>query len=436
MSEGSAAPLRQNLWERFGFAGDPFDTAPLPTQPGGGLSVGTAYVQREGLLDPGTVLRNFLKNPGGGRIVVEGEPGVGKTTFVNFHRHEWESHGQPPLLSPISHISVERDWDERAFILSLLSALSARLRLKLGERKFDRDDLLQQMAAITGVRMERDGGFSLSASFAGTGGSVSRSTRSKVQVGSLTIVELRDYLRRLVEKIRTDFGYGGVIFHLDNLELLRAPNETNLQRFFEDIRDTIQELDVYFIFVGYAGMFQEAIAPAPRVRSIFFDNPLKIEPLSLEQVHRIIQLRYELLSVREDRWIEPVEPAVIDYFYETFEGKIRFVMNAVTTLVSYLPDSFADTLSKADATQMLCTIQQGEIAAHLSRAEVEVFLEAVQLRRFTPTDLSQRTGKSKQLIQKHLTKLLDRRYVHYAERSGRSQFYEVEPRFHVLCDAG
>ena len=77
----------QNLWERYGFSDNPFDTGALSLSNAAKLM--DTYVARSGSSNAASVLTNFLRSPGGGRVVVEGEPGVGKTTFVNFHRHQW-----------------------------------------------------------------------------------------------------------------------------------------------------------------------------------------------------------------------------------------------------------------------------------------------------------------------------------------------------------
>ena len=426
--------LTQNLWERYGFAGNPFDTSPLPINYGQGLSVVNAYVPRTGLAAPGDLMRNFLRNPGGGRIVVEGEPGVGKTTFVNYHRYEWELHAKRGLLSPVSPISVEKSWSGKDFVLALLNSLASRIRLDKRPAAVAKDELLQEVAAITGVRREKDGGFGLNVSAPALGGlGLSRSRKESLKATEISLLHLREYLTRLVAKARDELGFGGVIFHLENMELLRQKDGRALREFFEDIRDSIQEPHVYFVFVGYRGMFQQVIVPAPRVRSIFFDLPLDLEPLSREQVHAIILRRYELLAAPGKNWIKPIEDAVIGHFYEAFAGRIRYVMNAVTSLISHLPDSYAGTLTLAQAAEILKAIQQSEIKARLTTAEIEVFQAAIRLRRFTPTALAQATGKSKQLIQKHLSKLQELGFVYPAEKSGRSQFYEREPRFSFLA---
>ena len=121
--------LTQNLWERYGFSANPFDTKALSLSDGALLSVSDAYVSRGKGSEAASVLTNFFRNPGGGRIVVEGEPGVGKTTFVNYHRHQWETEAADKLLTPATEISLQEHWGERDFLLNLLSALSGTLKL-------------------------------------------------------------------------------------------------------------------------------------------------------------------------------------------------------------------------------------------------------------------------------------------------------------------
>jgi hypothetical protein len=77
--------LTQNLWERYGFRDNPFDTRALSLSPGSLLSVADAFVGRAMTSPESNLMTNFLRSSGGGRVVVEGDVGVGKTTFVNYH---------------------------------------------------------------------------------------------------------------------------------------------------------------------------------------------------------------------------------------------------------------------------------------------------------------------------------------------------------------
>lgn len=81
--------LTQNLWERYGFRDNPFDTRALSMSPGSLLSVAEAFVGRGMNSTESKLITNFFRSTGGGRVVVEGDIGVGKTTFVNYHRYLW-----------------------------------------------------------------------------------------------------------------------------------------------------------------------------------------------------------------------------------------------------------------------------------------------------------------------------------------------------------
>jgi DNA-binding MarR family transcriptional regulator len=60
--------LSQNIWERYGFRGNPFDTRALSASAESTLPIAQAIVGR-GMESPESqLLTNFLRNPGGGRM--------------------------------------------------------------------------------------------------------------------------------------------------------------------------------------------------------------------------------------------------------------------------------------------------------------------------------------------------------------------------------
>lgn len=423
--------LTQNLWERYGFTDNPYDTKALSLSKAAPLSVQEAYIPRADSANTADLLTNFLRNPGGGRIVVEGDPGVGKTTFVNFHRQQWETTARHKLISPVSKISVREGWSERDFLLNLLASLSARLRLDLGEKKFEKNRLLSEIAAVVGVRSEDGSGLSGSLTLFGFGGGLGRTRSKSVKVGEITNEHLREFLHGLVAFVKKQ-GFTGVIFHLDNLELVGRRDLGALKTFFEAVRDALQESGVYFIFVANTGMFQQVIVPLARVRSIFFDTPVRLDPLSALETKAVIDRRYQLLAVPGKKWIAPVADQVVETFYHIFTGRIRYVMNAITSLISHLPDSYARPLELAQATTMFKAIVLSEVKALLHGTEEVVFLQAAAAGRFTNSELGTRAQKSKQQIQKYLNNWLALNLVSQKERVGRKQFYEIDARFAIL----
>jgi hypothetical protein len=303
----------------------------------------------------------------------------------------------------------------------------------MGEKVFEKNRVLKKITAITGVHVEKGLGFSGSISIIGTGVGIGRSSNATVKVGEITNDQLRELLTALIAMIR-ERAFSGVVFHLDNLELLTRRGPQKLQDFFEQVRDVLQEPGAYFIFVGHEGMFQQVIVPLPRVRSIFFDTPVHLEPLPRTAVRKVMEKRYRLLSVPGTQWIAPVEDDVVLFLYKIFEGKIRYVMNAITSLISHLPDSFAQPLALEQAKAGLREIVYGELRHILHGKELEAFLEAVRQGRFTNSSIAESLGKSKQMIQKYLRNWMELCLVAQMEKEGRNRFYEVDPRFLVLTE--
>ena len=143
--------LTQNLWERYGFRDNPFDTRALSLSPGSLLSVADAFVGRAMTSPESNLMTNFLRSSGGGRVVVEGDVGVGKTTFVNYHRYLWQKEAKTKLLTPATEISVQGDWGTRELLLNVLTLLAGRLSLSMTPKKLESDHLLTEIQALTGV---------------------------------------------------------------------------------------------------------------------------------------------------------------------------------------------------------------------------------------------------------------------------------------------
>ena len=423
--------LTQNLWERFGFRDNPYDTRALSLSPESALSVAEAFVGRGEKSNEWRLLTNFLRNPGGGCAVVEGDVGVGKTTFVNFHRYLWENEAETKLLTPASEISVQRDWGVREFLLSVVGALAGRLALKMGQSAATKDELLTEVSALTGVLVRESLNLSGGISVLGSGATGGKSKSTIVHRGEVSVPALKQYLDRLLARVRKA-RFAGSILHLNNLELLARDDPRRLARFFDETRDSLQTPHVYFIFVGYTGMFQEIIVPVERVRSVFFGHPIHLPPLSKQDVHSAIKLRYKLLALKKNKWIAPVDDELIDHLYNVFAGKIRFIMDAITTLVTRLPEGVTSTLSADDAREMLQQLAWERIRSLLTDSEQGVLAAAVEQGRFTNSSLVKATGKSKQNVAKYVKRLVELNFAYQAEKRGRRVFYETSPELALL----
>ena len=179
-------------------------------------------------------------------------------------------------------------------------------------------------------------------------------------------------------------------------------------------------------------MFQEVIVPLESVRSIFFGQPIHLPPLKPEEVSSAIELRYNLLAIRRKRWIRPVDQSLINYLYDVFSGKIRFIMDSIATLVTNLPEGVTGTISTKAAREFLKELTRQRVKNVLTDAEQSVLNAAVKQHRFTNSSLVKVTKKSKQNVTKYMNRLLRFNFIYQVERRGRNVYYEISPDLTLL----
>jgi len=424
--------LTQNLWERFGFRDNPYDTRALSFSEGALLPIAKAFIGRGMESSESRLMTNFLRNPGGGRVVVEGNVGVGKTTFVNYHRFLWEHEAQDRLLTPPSEVSVYSTWTAHAFIMSALGSLVGRFLLLKGKKWVHSHPLLSEIAALTHVYIEQSLRWSGSVSVFGTGLGGSRATERTTSIPDIAMPQLIDYLEQLHALSREE-GFAGITLHFNNMELLMQTDVEALGHFFDEIRDVLQTPGYYFVFVAPSGFFQTVIAARERVRSIFFGQPIVVPPLSEEEVRAALQRRYELLAADSGHWVPPVGDELVAYLYRLFGGKIRFIMDAIQNIVSYVPEGLPGTISDDMAQEILVALANERAAQLLTQTERDVLIAAAGLEEFTNALLTDLTEKRKQNIATYIEKFVRLGLARRLRQEGSEVFYEVSADMRPLA---
>lgn len=409
--------LQQSLWESYGFSKNPFDTAALSGNSFSYLPIKDAFVQRQDD-EAARLFTNLLRSQGGGRFVLEGEVGVGKTTFVNYHKFLWETEAQDKLLTPISEISFCRHWNMHDFLLNVLSLITTKVLLLKGEKFVARHPLFKELLILNKV-YQLDS-YQVEASVLGVGGGIGHNRQ--ISLPAITEAQLLHYYRQSVAAV-LELGYKGIILHFDNLELMSGESIAQAQKVFDEIRDILQLANVYAIFVAQPGFFQHVISPLPRVRSIFFGWPVILKPLSKANTLQAIHLRYRMLANPKMNGIRPVTDSFIEYLYDVYDGQIRFIMDAVNAIVLHSPSLIPKTLADEEAKPLLKKIALERIRQMLSANEIEILMSASRLGKFTNAQLCQAVKMQKQNVNRYLQRLVAKGYVCFLEKEGRQVYY-------------
>ncbi len=416
--------LSKNLWKNWGFKGNPFETNPL-TMHSSLLPISKAFVGRSPQSSETKQLLNIIRNSQGGRGIVEGEIGVGKTTLVNYHRYLWEYEADEKLLSPFREISVYGDWEAKDILKEILGHLSHKLLFVLEKKKIKKNNLLEKTRYLYDIFYHESWGVEGNA----FGFGISYTNQKQINIPDMTESQLIAYIMDMVSAIKK-IGYEGVFLHFDNLELISYRDLQNCKQLFEEIRDILQLPDLYYIFVAQKGFYSQVIAPSQRVSSIM-SWPVKVPVLTLDQVIEAINIRYQLLSLNPGKEIQPVTDEFIKTLYELHQGKIRFIMDSITQMMNYCLEKKPCTVKYSEAEHLFLEITKSKTTC-LSTREKQVLYAALEFENFTNNDLVKKLKMKAPNVSSIFSKLAEENFIYQVKRQGRNIYYRTSKELKVL----
>jgi hypothetical protein len=395
-------------WEVYGLRYDPFFVGPILVF-GGEISKST-FIGREEKIK--RLKKIFIS--GSSRIIVSGEPGVGKTSFVNVVRSGMQ---EKQFFTTIREIAVQPEWSANDFILNTLFAIFNTLKRRdLGS--ILTNELYKELESlITLVRLDNYSG-SVSVLGSGAGGGKGTTFNNP----QITVSYLQDIFERFVQELK-DNNYKGIIIHYNNLENFES---TRLISFFNKIRDFLLVENVNFVFVGDLTV-PPILQSVQRVSSIFNDSAIILENLTFEQVKKILAKRIESLSIDGLTYVIPYEEEAVKVLYDLYSGNIRNILNSLSTAIREISDEVPVVLNK----KMLCTILSGvaeeKWLKRIPQWEKEILFCILENPEITNAEISEKLNKKRQNISKVVSKLLNMSAIFVKRAEGTQKFLEVHP---------
>ncbi|HEY0777359.1 MAG TPA: AAA family ATPase, partial [Gemmatirosa sp.] len=302
------------------------------------------------------------------RQVVQGAPGVGKTTLV---QHVKEQAARAGVLSAPEPVSVgHADSAETVYV----RVLSAVYEAVLANGDFTTKALEPLETARQLVRAFRVRSIGANVSLPGLGG-VGGSTGKQYVTPSTAqpSVVVPGLLRQLADVAREHLGAVGLLVHLNNLENLTEADAEHAGAIVRDLRDTCLLAEGYhWLLVGTTDAMRTVVAAQPQVRSVFA-VPQPLAPLAVDELHALLARRYEYLRLDATRPVRaPVEAAAVADLYALFRGNLRGTFRALDEaaheLVGYGPRNADAPMTAADVRAVLRQRYAEELAASLPEA--------------------------------------------------------------------
>ncbi len=338
-------------WQQFGLKKDPFDTSALIE--GGDLPIEKVFVGRD---EERNFLNSLFESSDRLCLAICGSVGVGKTSLVNFHKFIWKYEKAKLLFSFRREIEASKDLlNKRSFLIEIIGSVLR--EIKLIQPELLKNPLLDKLNKIVDISQSID--ISMGVSAFGFGADVGRG-KSTVQPIQLSTATLEGYFGELVEFIKMNEingrKYSGLIVHVNNFDVVLAnkENKRSVIEFFNEIRDILQIKDVYSLFLGPSNLFSDIISSQQRVKGIFYQTPLKVNPLSKTEMTKAFEERMEILQSGDvQKYIKPIEDEVIFRLYDLYNGDIRSIMSSVRDILGQNADKLSKTTLTANEAMLL-----------------------------------------------------------------------------------
>ncbi|MCK4249712.1 MAG: BlaI/MecI/CopY family transcriptional regulator [Candidatus Omnitrophica bacterium] len=395
------------MWEKWGLKDNPYSQNPIDEH---SLNL---FIGRKKEV---SICRNSLSGKNS-RFVIEGGRGVGTTSLGNYVRYTLAA-GKKEYLTPDMEISVGRNWNQELLLSNVLSA--AAYTLERRNPRVIQDDKFQKIKRTTQVIEEKFKSFGGQAF--GFGGQYGQS--STISYPALVPVSiLIQHMKELFE-ISKDEGYhNGIIVHLNNLDVNTVFQPNELKNFLNEARDSFQIKGYHWFFVGDTGLRGFIGSNVDRLDDII-TSEVRLNPLSLEEVCRLIDKRSVYYRTPGAKIALPIDFEVIKYLYGLTNGRLRYIFGICTRLLSLISgEPLLHMVDLKFAKPIIMKFAEDRIAQqNISPLSLSVLRKLVKLEQATTTELTKKMKKEQTSISRSLRELLNKRLV-TQKRSGRNNVY-------------
>lgn len=368
-------------WQQFGLRKNPYDTVPLVE--GSDLPIEKAFVGRD---SEKKFLDGLFESNDRVCLTICGDVGVGKTSLANFQKFIWKYTKEKKLLFSFRReIEANNDLlNKKSFLIEIIGSVLREIRLK--DSDLLKNELLKKLSKIVDISqtMAISGGGS--AFGFGLDFGKENIITNPIQL-SATLLE--EYFLSLVDFIKNNkidgLKYSGLIVHVNNFDIILSGEKGKelTINFFDEIRDILQTTDIYFLFLGPKNLFKDIIGARQRVKSIFYQTPLQINPLSKTEITAAFEERMQLLKSDDViSYIKPIDDEAIYKLYDLYNGDIRLIMASVIDILGQYSEKLAKPLSVNEAMLLLgkerwekienvmkLTTEQKEVLKYLASAD-------------------------------------------------------------------
>jgi hypothetical protein len=322
------------MWTEFGFSDSPYRTTPLsPTDADFKL-----FTSRDS--GESAAFLSAMDSTEGSVVVVSGDIGIGKTSFVNIQQH---------LLA-----NDLAGWGRRLLPCHQTTSLTEEDAPVSLARRIVHDAVrnIESYCELQGESLPREcntvrdwlshrpatSGYQITFGVFGVGRNV-----SLPPVGDATLETWRDILTVLAGEVRKQFPVGGIIVCLDNAETL---TQSALAKLLMSYRDTLFMIKgIWWILIGQSELYSQIERIDRRVSQRISGSGIELSHFTVDNFHDLIERRVRVYGNREGA-VSPLSKPIHDLLFHAASGEVRFVFDTANTLVQRVVTNVREKVGK------------------------------------------------------------------------------------------
>jgi len=418
-------------WTPYGLRDDPyFQQALQPRTDRSAARPASLHVGRDREL---TLLANQIVGSSTSRAIIQGDAGVGKTSFVSRLKTTLASHA---VLTHEAPVRVQYAMGPREFIGEVLKVLlqirgteaaalrgarpaSSRTAAPAPESAKE-TTFWQRLRRIVEGEDSMAGGVSIA-------GVALQQERIRIPAelknGSL-FAELEDALTYLSRD-----GSRRILIHVNNMEGLHGMHARAAANLMQHLRDAFLFEHSHWLFVGTTGIEEDIFRVHPQVGGII-PLAMSLGPLTPDEVRLLLEKRYAHLR----NWfgfIEPVGAQDAASLYARYHGHLRDFLRLLSGAVQhYAVTAGSGSLTASQVVRTMAPTYWSEKLTKRITAEDARRLAATLDGQpfdaeFRVADVVVRASINQAHASRALKRMLEKHVIHETRRQGKSVFYRV-----------
>ena len=410
---------QEKIYKRWGFNENPYIHKPLNSQE----EFENLFVGR---IDE---IVDFFKTLQGrtGAFCIEGDYGVGKSTFVNMCLWLATQRNDLIITNPIEIVSSN---EARDFLLDILRVSIDKVKGYKNKFSKESNSLVYDMEYIstTGKETTKKGGFSAIV----TGEVASTASKLWQKREYLTLDYLIDRLKMISDISKNELRRM-IVISLDNLEKAKIQDRDYVVESVAQLRD-LTFANYTFIFIGDVGLNTELSRGSGRLRSIF-GNSLILTPLKLKEFRDAIYRRLTYIS-EDQKFIIPLNEEIVHYVYDKCNKKdIRWAFNFLNRIFDMMikKNYKPKTYNFQEVREIILYIAKERFDA-LEDSEKRLIRALKKLGHCSPSDklLQKECGVTRSTIQRTITKFRENPEILKRTSEGKRFEYELGYEMEIL----